>query len=265
MRPDYAVMDPTGNVTILVKAPTPAPEQPALAAALLKAEPAAEQVGFLSPGGGGGAALSLRMAGGEFCGNAAMSAAALYCMERGLRDARVSVRVSGAAEPVGVQAAALPGGAYACAVDMPRPKSVEMTELSLDGREYALPLVRFDGICHLILPGGFDRGAAERAAKRWCAELGAAALGLMLLDAPNGRMTPLVCVPGGDTLYWERSCASGTAAAGAYMAWKTGAAAELALEQPGGILRVEAAPVGRIALRGAVRLLHVGEIPPKTL
>ena len=263
MRADYAVMDPTGNVTILVNTPTPVPLQPGRAAALLAFEPEAEQVGFLSPGDAA-ADLALRMAGGEFCGNAAMSAAALYCMERGLRDGRVKVRVSGAELPVSVQVTALPDASYACAVDMPRPESVEMIGLSLDGETHALPLVRFAGICHLILPGDFDRAAAERAAKRWCAKLGAAALGLMLLDEKAERMTPLVYVPGGDTLYWERSCASGTAAAGAYLAWKTAAPAALSLRQPGGILRVEAVPVGQITLHGAVKLLHVGELPPES-
>ena len=71
---DYAVMDPTGNITILVETPVPEASQPFAAARLMELEPAAEQVGFLSSGRDG-AELSLRMAGGEFCGNASMSAA----------------------------------------------------------------------------------------------------------------------------------------------------------------------------------------------
>ena len=255
---EYAVMDPTGNVTILVKTPVPETAQPAIAAALLAVEPAGEQVGFLSPGGEG-ADLSLRMAGGEFCGNAAMCAAALYCLERGGRGGAVRVRVSGAAEPVTVRVEARSETCWACAEDMPRPAPPEIVTLALDGQAFRLPMVRFDGICHLILPGGTDRAFAARAARAWCAALDAPALGLMLLDETAGRMDPLVYVPGGDTLYWERSCASGTAAAGAYLAWKRGAPIETALRQPGGFLRVAAAPVGQILLRGAVKLLHVGE------
>ena len=257
-RISYAVMDPTGNVTILVKTPVPAAAQPACAARLLAAEPAGEQVGFLSPGGGG-ADLSLRMAGGEFCGNAAMSAAAHFCMERALAEATVAVRVSGAEAPVAVKAARAADGQYACEVGMPRPKAPETAALSLDGQSYSLPLVRFDGICHLILPGDTERDFAERAARAWCAPLDAPALGLMLLDSDAATMTPLVYVPGGDTLYWERSCASGTAAAGAYLAWKRGGPIEAALAQPGGVLRVSAAPAGPVSLRGTVRLLHFGE------
>ena len=120
--------------------------------------------------------------------------------------------------------------------------------------------MRLDGSAHLILPGSFARALAARAAAPWCAALGAEALGLMLLDAPAGRMTPLVYVPGADTLYWERSCASGTAAAGAYLAWQIGGAVERSLAQPGGVLRVSALPVGEVSLYGTVKLLHVGEI-----
>lgn len=259
MKLDYTVMDPTGNVTVLVRTPAETARQPDFAAAILAAEPAAEQVGFLSPGGDG-ADLSLRMAGGEFCGNATMCAAALCCTEMGCTERTVRVRVSGAAEPVCVAVAAQPDGAYACAVEMPRPAGPETVRLALDGAAYRLPLVRFDGISHLMLPGGFGRALAERAAREWCAILRAPALGLMLLDEAAGRMIPLVYVPGGDTLYWERSCASGTAAAGAYLAWRAGAPIEAALAQPGGILRVSAHPVGRITLFGHVRSLRVGEI-----
>ena len=255
---EYAVMDPTGNVTILVKTPVPETAQPAIAAALLAVEPAGEQVGFLSPGGER-ADLSLRMAGGEFCGNATMCAAALHCLEAGKRGGAVRVRVSGAAASVTVRVEARSETCWACEEEMPRPAAPEIVPLALDGQTFRLPMVRFDGICHLILPGGTDRAFAARAARAWCDQLDAPALGLMLLDAPAGRMDPLVYVPGGDTLYWERSCASGTAAAGAYLAWKRGAPVETALRQPGGSLRVSADPVGQILLRGAVKLLHVGE------
>ncbi len=259
MELDYVLMDPTGNITALVRSPAPEARQPELALALMAAEPTAEQVGFLSPGSAD-ADIALRMAGGEFCGNAAMCAAALWCMDRGVPAQTVRVRVSGADRPVTVQAAAQAEDCWSCAETLPRPAPPETVTLALDGQTYRLPLLRLPGIGHLILPGDTDRAFAERAARSWCAALGAEALGLMLLDEAAGRMTPLVYVPGADTLYWERSCASGTAAAGAYLAWKCGASVEAALDQPGGFLRVFAAPVGEIKLHGTVRVLKVGEI-----
>ena len=260
---DYTVMDPTGNITVLVTSPVPEKEQPRVGAALLAAEADAEQVGFVRVGDVPGSEAELRMAGGEFCGNAAMSAAALHCLHWALPTATVRVRVSGAAEPVTVAAEKLPGGGYACAVDMPRPLAVEEATLTLEGLAYRLPLVRFKGISHLVLPGDFDRGLAERAARQWCAELGAEALGLMLLDEAAGTMAPLVWVPVGESLYWERSCASGTAAVGAYLARRAGAKTDVSLAQPGGILRLSAEAVGPLTLRGTVRLLRVGHFSPE--
>ena len=69
----YRMFDPTGNLTLLVETPVEAARQAETAARLLEAEPATEQVGFLCAAPD--ADIALRMAGGEFCGNAAMCAA----------------------------------------------------------------------------------------------------------------------------------------------------------------------------------------------
>lgn len=259
MELDYVLMDPTGNVTALVRTPVETERQPELARALMDAEPSAEQAGFLSSGGDG-ADVALRMAGGEFCGNAAMCAAALWGEARQADSADVRVRVSGAREPVRVHLAAQPDGSWRCAELLPERPTAELVTLPLDGAETRVPLLRFDGIAHLILPGDLDRGLAERAAPDWCAALGAEALGCMLLDEEAGRLTPLVWVPGARTLFWERSCASGSAAVGAYLARKRGGRVSAELTQPGGTLYVEASPVGEILLRGTVRVTKVGKI-----
>lgn len=70
------------------------------------------------------------------------------------------------------------------------------------------------------------------------------------------RMTPLVFVPGADTLFWENSCASGSAAAGIWLAMKAGSPVDVRLHQPAGSLRVESDPAtGRTVLHGTARLL----------
>ena len=258
MKLDYYVLDPTGNMTILVETPAAAASQPFCASALLAAEPTAEQVGFLSPGGDG-YDLALRMAGGEFCGNATMSAAAVYCQRTGCTG-RVRVRVSGAPAPVAVEIGVSPEGGYTGAVEMPRCAGMETVSLAAEGRSFRLPLVRYDGISHLIVTEPVEKSFAERAVKRWCGELGADGLGLMLLDEAAKTLTPLVYVPGADTLYWERSCASGTAAVGAYLAETEGKAVELRLAEPGGSLGVSASPGGAVILRGGVRLLRRGAL-----
>lgn len=255
---DYVLLDPTGNMTILVETPVPAASQPFCASALLAAEPTAEQVGFLTPGGAE-YDVALRMAGGEFCGNATMSAAALFCEKTG-RTGKVCVRVSGAADPVAVEIAPLPDGGYAGAVEMPPAVSVETVSLCFGGRRFLLPLVRYDGICHLIVGSPMERDFAEAAVRHWCTELGADGLGLMLLDEAAETLTPLVYVPGGDTLYWEHSCASGTAASGVFLAKKAGRPVTAAFAEPGGSLGVSALTDGRTTLRGRVRISQRGSL-----
>ena len=248
-RIDYALMDPAGNITLLVKTPVPPESQPRVAALLMRAEPAAEQVGFLSSDPV--CDLSLRMAGGEFCGNAARSAAFLHGMDLGAFEARFSVRVSGAADPVTVVVSPL---AQQARVDMPPPLSIE--SVCFPG-EPPLPLVRFGGISHVILERTPDRAAAEAAAPVWCRQLKADALGLMFLDRASDTLTPLVFVPAADTLFWENSCASGTAAVAAWLARDTACSFfSVALRQPGGYLKAEVSPEGDISLAGRVELLE---------
>ena len=254
MKLHYYLLDPTKNMTILVETPVPAESQPFVASALLRAEPAAEQVGFVSPGAED-CDTALRMAGGEFCGNATMSAAALFCMKNGISGKTVRVRASGAEAPVTVEVRAA-GNGYACTVDMPRPKRITQS--------FGCPLVEFDGISHMIVTEPMERAAAEAAVKARCTALGADGLGLMLLDEAAETLTPLVYIPCGDTLYWEHSCASGSAAVGAYLAARRSGEIDLALREPGGILRVKAAPDGPIFLGGTVILtketvLNIGD------
>lgn len=251
MRKDvrYVLTDPTGNSTVLVETPVPVEKHAAVATALMACEPTAEQVGFLAEGQNTDAAL--RMAGGEFCANATMSAAALCAMRTGKE--RVTVEVSGTKEPVPVEIWDAGNGLWQGTVTMPRPLSVDSV-LFADGQ--TCPVVTFNGISHLILEREMPRDEAQQLAKRRCAELRADALGLMFYSRAQSRLTPLVYVPRADTLFWETSCGSGTAAVGAWSAKQSGQAVTLSLRQPGGTLEITASPDGPLYLRGTVRCVY---------
>lgn len=242
----YTLFDPTGNMTLLVETPVPAAEQPSAARQLMALEPETEQVGFVTHTEGGPA---LRMAGGEFCGNASMSAAALYLMRTGRSGGVVSVRVSGTEAPVTAAMTALPDDAWRGVITMPPPLSVGR-EVFPGGR--SLPTARFAGITHVLIEGPPDP-AAESLAPAWCRHLGTEALGLMFLDRAEMTLRPLVCVPAAGTLVWESSCASGTAAVGAILAEEAGRPVALPLAQPGGTLKISARPGGPYLLTGTVR------------
>ncbi|MBP5272998.1 MAG: hypothetical protein ILO43_08580, partial [Clostridia bacterium] len=127
----YVLMDPTGNMTILVETPVPVEEQPAVAARLMEAEPSAEQVGFVYADDDCG--VGLRMAGGEFCGNAAMSAAVLSAIVADVPEGTTLVETSLAADQVPVEYYRQPDGSWSATVDMPKPTAMKEVELPVGG------------------------------------------------------------------------------------------------------------------------------------
>ncbi len=253
----YALADPTGNITLLVRTPVPVGEQPTVAERLMEREPTAEQVGFLSADG-------LRMAGGEFCGNATMAAAVLAAADEGLPTGNTVTRrlaVSGAKEPPTVTVTALPDGAYAGTVVMPPCRNIRTVSLPLEGRTVSLPVVEMDGISHIPVTGQLSREQAATVIHPWCRLLQADGLGILLLNETADTMEPLVYIPAADTVFWEHSCASGTTAVGAYFAATRQGFTSLALQQPGGTLTVLADKNGRLLLTGTVRLIKECTVP----
>ena len=242
--------------------------QPVAAASILRRHPEVEQVGFvrLAPSPAGEAAdAELRMAGGEFCGNATMSAGALLLLRRGEKAAgerRLRLRVSGASHPVELCLRAAGEKGFLAGVCMPRALAVEERTFAFAGLCGRLQLVRMQGISHLVIPDSSpffslmrDRERAETALRTWCTSLSAECLGLMFLESGE-RLTPLVYVPGSGTVFWESSCASGTAAVGMALAAAKAGPVSLALQEPGGSLRVESDPAAETWLYGQTRLVE---------
>lgn len=270
----YCIFDPTGNITALVESPVDVLRQPAAAAGIMRRHPEVEQVGFLTLAEN--AQPSLRMAGGEFCGNASMCAAALTVHRTGGRflrpvrteepsprpDRTISLSVSGSHRPVEVRLREEGDQCWSAAVKMPPAQGIENRAFGFGGLRGMLPLVRMEGISHLVIEPDSpffsllaDRAAAEEAVRQWCGRLQADGLGLMFSD--NGRrLTPLVYIPVSDTLFWENSCASGSAAVSMAMAERSGGPVSLSLTEPGGTLRAESSPEGETTLYGHVKLIE---------
>ena len=265
----YSILDPTGNITALAEDFAPPAEQPAIAAAIMRRHPEVEQVGVLRAPEDPGAAAELRMAGGEFCGNACLCAAALLSLGAAPgEERRVTLRVSGAAAPVETRLKRESGGGFSGAVRMPPALEIAEHSFAFGALRGRLPLVRMEGISHAVIEPDKvffalleDRAAAGDAARALCRELGADCLGLLFLerDASGYRLTPLVWVPGSGTLFWESSCASGTAAVAMLLAAREGRAVRLSVAEPAGLLSAESGPegtwlCGRVALSGQYEL-----------
>lgn len=233
MKTGYYLVDPTGNITLLADTPVPAEKRAQTARALMAAEKTAEQTGFIE-------GKTLNMAGGEFCGNATLSAAAVYCLKNSLSRAELDLTVCGASRPVHVSIEKTGEKEYSGTVDMPEPLEIKNIELIIGGSAVTAPAVDFGGITHIILTEKAGKTDCEESIKRTCASYGAKSLGFIFTDGE--KLTPLVYVTEPETLVWESSCASGTAAAGIYFAQKNGGFFSGKFTEPGGELEIRVRP-----------------------
>jgi diaminopimelate epimerase len=259
MEHEIVIADPAGNITVFVLGPVENPENHAALSRAILADPLlkAEQAGFVFPPETEGGLWRLEMMGGEFCGNAARSFGLFVARERGLKGkVSIPVSVSGMERPVTVNLDAESGWAEA---EIPRPLALESLEYS----GTRLPVVVFDGITHLIAPAftpsetTFKKIRDSLEKKYASLPSGGripAALGVLFYDAGSRFMTPAVYVRATDTLVFESSCGSGSAALGV---WESrdlpDGECRISAAQPGGVIEVKVRKT-----RGHVDSVRVG-------
>ena len=260
---EYVLMNPTENYTVLVLTDVPINEYESIAKNLLFNEILAEQVGFLSFKLDGDAYL--RMAGGEFCGNATMSAAVYYCMRNEISNGTVDVKVYGLDHLINVQVEKKNADEWEGIVEMPKVKDIKEVTFP-DGD--TCPVVFMDGIAHIIMIKDgdksemiFDKNEDEDILRERCDYLNVPALGVMKYFPKNSKLFSFVYVRGIDTMYFENSCASGTAALGYYLDSKSDKPINLSIEQTcGNYLEVYTTNEKRLYLKGIVKLEHKTKI-----
>ena len=205
----YKVLDPAGNITVIVTTPTLEKDRRFVADYIMTIEKDAEQVGFLSGN-------ILNMAGGEFCGNATRCASFLTGSNE-IICSGVKIRCEGTA-------------AYL-------PKDLK-------------------GINHFIFESEIEN--PEEKVKEL--SKGVDATGLMFWNEKEQFLKPLVYVPTADTLFWENSCASGTAALANYLSEKYGDV-DLDIKEPGGVLHIKTSKDDPfVKLDSEIVLLKEGEV-----
>ena len=271
---EYLIADPAGNITIMVLSPADRKDYAAIAEALLEKHREAEQVAFIlrpqDP-------PAMEMCGLEFCGNASRAFAyyAAGLNEPPLKE--ITVRVSGTSE---LLHADLDFEKETAQIEMPLPEGAE--EISIQAGESVLSgiLVRMDGIAHLVFSDslqedprsvlrlmdapeeevrslfcGIRDDLAGRERKRTGTDF--PAFGIMFLDQETGTLRPIVYVRDVDTIYFEGSCASGSAATAYACALQT-EETEFRFREPAGELYVSVrrdhGGIAKILLSGSISL-----------
>ena len=231
MNIEYYIFDPAGNITALVTSNLAKEKYKTVAAAIMKKHPSVEQVGFVNFDGG---IVKLNMSGGEFCGNATLSAAALYAEINGKSKNVIPVAAYPTYKPINVSVLKNYGG-FACECIFAKPDAVKKCSFYANGREYTFPLVCFDGIMHIVADNTLGEIAARSIIKPLAEKLGAAALGIMLYNSDKKSLEPLVFVSAIDSLFRENSCASGSCALAAVL---PEFGDETVIKEPGGDITV---------------------------
>jgi diaminopimelate epimerase len=289
MKIPFAKLSPGGNTTILLDMPAPEGAMRAHLANVLMnpLHLGGEQVGFMTMDGS--AVPYLEMMGGEFCGNAARSFAAVLVMrghpalaEDG-QSSRYSgeIRVSGANEPVRVDVAVrdVPAvfsadnsgvrKAYDASVRLALPQN---TGRLLRHVGTGLDVVALEGITHVLLDAAKHPMPADHVAE--CSRLRALleleqedAVGCVWYARKNGAMQidPVVWVRETRSTHHETGCGSGSVALGVLETLRTGEGFSALVVQPSGQsihARIEyygAAGFGGAWIGGEVRLIAQGE------
>lgn len=185
---EYAVMNPSQNITILVTTEVAESEYATIAKELLNLEPSAEQVGFIKFNGfnrqlnlkkskcdflGDDIKIEnesvvysdekkcdivLNMAGGEFCGNATMSTAVYYSIKNNITCKSQNVDFTEAQKKVVVKSSGVDelisvdikkfDDEWEGIVEMPRPFKIQEVDF---GAGDNFPVVFFKGIAHVII------------------------------------------------------------------------------------------------------------------
>ena len=260
MELDFIKLSPLGNTTVFLRGEAAQEVRAALLAEAMDYDHlAAEQAGFLVAPHSEEALFRIEMSGGEFCGNATLSAAALAAAEGA--ESLFLVECSGAPEPLRAEAHPLGSGRWLTRAEMP--PAHEVRRISLDGLSFgsAAICVSFLGIAHLVVEAA-DLSAADydELLARLMRETDADAYGVVPFERmgrEHFRIRPYVAVPSAESRVFERACGSGSLA----LALALGDAAEgtrIAVEQPGGTLFVETGK--RFFLEGEVLISCRGTV-----
>lgn len=229
-----ALANPAGNVIAFVMNEVDRKDYTSVAMRLINKQGLnINQVGFVKPPIYGGKAR-LEMMGGVFCGNAVRSFGLYIALKKRQKTGSLQVEISGAASPLSVQI----DGNDSAIVDIPLP--VNRWKLAVCGLG-ALDVVEFERVAHVIVPdvpANRDTFIAILNAARDSFPF--SALGAMFLDRSTLYLQPVYYMPPTDSIIFEKSCGSGSAAVGVWLSELDQNEGEsiLRLTQPGGVLNV---------------------------
>ena len=279
MKLNYVKMNPVENMTIFIMDKVARTNHMKIANRLMDYNNLhGEQVGFIEdPTSEEGKAINtlrLQMMGGEFCGNATRSLAALA-----VHNSLIEVEKKGNKQEIYLEVSGMDGliqctvegtereNVYYSSVEMPLPTNISDIVMRYNDEDIPLTRVDFPGITHFIVDESkVDDGEKFfLTVKNHMEKENFDAFGIMFYDFDARFLTPLVYVRSTDSKYWERSCGSGTCALGTALAFKENKSVKEEVSQPGGKLEVNIHSADRgkimsVTLNGEVEIVSEGTV-----
>ena len=272
MKLHFVKINPVENMTIFVLDQLPRKDHITISNRLMDySNLHAEQVGFIESSKNHADLIRLQMMGGEFCGNATRSLAAFMVhsqhpeIEKIGSKFMVPLEVSGIDEIINCEVEPLEKtNLYMSKIKMPVPLSINEIIIDYSGNEVKTIRVDLPGITHFIVDRDKinDKDKYYEIIKSVMAKEDYDAFGIMYYDYNKNFMEPLVYVRSTDSLFWERSCGSGSCALGCALAFLNKESLEKEIHQPGGLLKVsvgyENHNINSLYLNGEVEIVSEG-------
>lgn len=272
MKLHFVKINPVENMTIFVLDQLPRKDHITISNRLMGySNLHAEQVGFIESSKNHTDLIRLQMMGGEFCGNATRSLAAFMVhsqhpeIEKIGSKFMVPLEVSGIDEIINCEVEPLEKtNLYMSKIKMPVPLSINEIIIDYSGNKVKTIRVDLPGITHFIVDRDKinDKDKYYEIIKSVMAKEDYDAFGIMYYDYNKNFMEPLVYVRSTDSLFWERSCGSGSCALGCALAFLNKESLEKEINQPGGKLKVsvgyENHNINSLYLNGEVEIVSEG-------
>ena len=272
MKLHFVKINPVENMTIFVLDQLPRTDHVKISNRLMDySNLHAEQVGFIESSKIHNGLTRLQMMGGEFCGNATRSLAAFMVhsqypeVENIGNKFMVSLEVSGMDDIISCEVEPLDQpNLYMSKIKMPTPLLIKEVIIDYSGNKVKTIRVDLPGITHFIVDRDKvkDKDKYYETVKSIMSKETYDAFGIMYYDYSKNFMEPLVYVKTTDSLFWERSCASGTCALGSSLSFTGKKSIDKDIFQPGGQLRVsvgyENHNISSLYLNGKVEVVSEG-------
>ncbi|WLV24204.1 hypothetical protein QR721_11240 [Aciduricibacillus chroicocephali] len=242
MKLDYVKISPSQNMTALITSKANPADYAKIASMMMDYEYVnAEQAGFLIDPKDKNAILRLEMSGGEFCGNAVLSAAAYGKYKGWCTDNSFLMEASGAASPLACEVKILSPVLFESKAEMPKPLSIEEISITYTGETISGSVVRMEGITHFVTDCWLEEEefpALLEAIKEVIQDKAIGIIPFKHIDGTDYEIRPYVHVTDTGSTFFERACGSGTLALGAYLSSQL-EESTFSVQQPGGTIHVE--------------------------